>query len=86
MQAAIQKWGNSNAVRIPKPLLDSARLKRNDPIQIIAVEGRIIIQRDESAPAHIPLARRIKEAGETAADYADFKEWDSSSVGEEVFW
>lgn len=41
----IQKWGNSQAVRIPKILLESVSLKENEEVEIMANEDSIIIKR-----------------------------------------
>jgi len=40
----ISKWGNSNAVRIPKTVLDQARLREDDEIEVYAENGRIVIE------------------------------------------
>ena len=45
MYTAIQKWGNSQAVRLPKALLDSVSLKENDRVEIIADSDRILIKK-----------------------------------------
>ncbi|HEV2231783.1 MAG TPA: AbrB/MazE/SpoVT family DNA-binding domain-containing protein, partial [Terriglobia bacterium] len=34
MRAALSKWGNSLAVRIPKSLADSAQLREGEPVEI----------------------------------------------------
>ena len=39
MQATIQKWGNSHAVRLPKNLLDSLGLHENDIVNLSAENG-----------------------------------------------
>jgi antitoxin component of MazEF toxin-antitoxin module len=36
MKAQMVKWGNSLAVRIPKPVAEEAKLKEGDPIEIEA--------------------------------------------------
>lgn len=41
----IQPWGNSQAIRIPKPLLDSVPLKVNDPVEITIEDGSIVIRK-----------------------------------------
>ena len=43
MQAQVLKWGNSLAVRIPKPIADEARLQLGDPLEI-AVAGDGVVQ------------------------------------------
>lgn len=39
------KWGNSLAVRIPKPLIAEARLKDGDNLEIEASEGQLRLRR-----------------------------------------
>jgi antitoxin MazE len=43
MQAQVLKWGNSLAVRIPKPVADDAHLQLGDPLEI-AVAGDGVVQ------------------------------------------
>ena len=45
MQTTIVKWGNSQGVRLPKMLLESVNLSDNDPVEIMAEGGKIIIQK-----------------------------------------
>ncbi|MEW6243087.1 MAG: AbrB/MazE/SpoVT family DNA-binding domain-containing protein [Bacillota bacterium] len=45
MIGKIQKWGNSQGVRIPKQLLATASLRENDEVELIAEYGQIIIKR-----------------------------------------
>ncbi len=55
----IVKWGNSLAVRIPKPLAGKARLNKGDKIVIKAAEGRIELRRAEPLPTLKELVARI---------------------------
>jgi antitoxin MazE len=75
---SIQKWGNSQAVRIPKALLEKACLKENDKVELRVEDGNLIIS---PAKRRIPLAERI-------ADYqGEYKcsEWETGKpVGKEV--
>jgi len=41
----IVKWGNSLAVRIPKPVAEEAGVREGDPITIEAADGRIHLRR-----------------------------------------
>jgi antitoxin MazE len=41
----IVKWGNSLAVRIPKPIAEEAGVREGDPITIEAAEGGIQLRR-----------------------------------------
>jgi len=43
MQTKIQKWGNSLAVRIPKPFAEEAQLKSGASVDLSVDDGRIII-------------------------------------------
>ena len=44
MVGSIQKWGNSNAVRLPKGILEALHLKENDPVEIVAEETQIVLR------------------------------------------
>ena len=44
MYASIQKWGNSGAVRLPKGILDSLRLRENDRVEIVAEDNQIVLR------------------------------------------
>ncbi|MDR2197267.1 MAG: AbrB/MazE/SpoVT family DNA-binding domain-containing protein [Coriobacteriales bacterium] len=84
MISTIQKWGNSNAVRIPKPLLSDVSLKENDPVEITVLGRDILIRKITPKPAHRTLAERLEEARFAGTYQAD--EYDQSAVGDEVFW
>ncbi|OGV84026.1 MAG: multidrug transporter MatE [Lentisphaerae bacterium RIFOXYB12_FULL_65_16] len=43
MQTKIQKWGNSLAVRIPKPFVKEAHLAYGTSVDLSVDDGRIII-------------------------------------------
>jgi antitoxin MazE len=43
MQAKIQKWGNSLAVRIPKAFVKEAHVEYGTPVNLSVDDGRIII-------------------------------------------
>jgi antitoxin MazE len=58
MESSVQKWGNSSAVRLPKPLLKTAGITERDKVQILAKKNEIIIRKAEKR--HIPLAARLK--------------------------
>lgn len=45
MKAKLMKWGNSLAVRIPKPVIAEARLKSGDSLEIEASEGQLRLRR-----------------------------------------
>ena len=43
MQAKIQMWGNSLALRIPKTFAVEIGLNRNTTVELALVEGRLVI-------------------------------------------
>ena len=43
MLAKAQKWGNSIAVRIPKPVADDAGIREDDQLEISVVEGAVVL-------------------------------------------
>ena len=61
MKTTIVKWGNSQAVRMPKALLDSVLFKVNDPVEVLAENGQIVIKKIDSIPEHKTLRQRVEE-------------------------
>ena len=59
MKAQMVKWGNSLAVRIPKPVAEEARLKEGDSLEIEAVEGRVELRRASKIPTLASLVSQI---------------------------
>lgn len=45
MTTIIQKWGNSQGVRIPKVILDSVNWSENEKIVIIVDNGKLVIEK-----------------------------------------
>lgn len=43
MEAKLQKWGNSDGIRIPNSFLKSLNLKTNDKVELIQENDKIII-------------------------------------------
>ncbi len=43
MQARVQKWGNSLAVRIPKSFISQSHLKQNLLVEMSVEDGKIIL-------------------------------------------
>lgn len=79
MYTTIQKWGNSQAVRLPKGLLEVASMRENDSVEIRAENGCIIIRRANKK--HKTLEERL------AGFNDDFNctEWDTGRPqGKEV--
>lgn len=45
MYGTIQRWGNSQGIRLPKGALHTARLREDDQVEIIATEQSITIRK-----------------------------------------
>jgi len=43
MRTQVQKWGNSLALRIPKPFAIEIGLRRNSPVEVSLVHGQLVI-------------------------------------------
>lgn len=79
MYTTIQKWGNSQAVRIPKALLEKAKLGNNDKVKIRVENGNLVIS---PVKQHKTLKERIAEYN---GDYR-CNEWDTGKpLGKEVW-
>jgi antitoxin MazE len=60
MKTQMVKWGNSLAVRIPKPVVEDAKLKEGDSLEIeAAAEGHVELRR----ATKIPLRRDFGWSG-----------------------
>ncbi|AGL00002.1 AbrB/MazE/SpoVT family DNA-binding domain-containing protein [Desulfoscipio gibsoniae] len=70
MYGTIQKWGNSQAIRLPKAILEMAKLNENDKVEIKVQDGNLIIS---PVKKHKTLQERIAEYN------GDYKcsEWDT---------
>ena len=57
MYATIQKWGNSQGLRIPKVLLDALGLRENDRVELTQSDDGIQIKK--AAAGHHTLEERL---------------------------
>jgi antitoxin MazE len=44
MKAKIQKWGNSLAIRIPKPFANEIHLENNSSVEITLKDGALVVE------------------------------------------
>ncbi|MDF9407956.1 AbrB/MazE/SpoVT family DNA-binding domain-containing protein [Pelotomaculum isophthalicicum JI] len=80
MFATIQKWGNSQAVRLPKGVLEEVAMRENDRVEIRVENGSIIISRAN---------KKHKTIEERLAGYnGDYRsaEWDTGSPRGKEVW
>ena len=60
MKSQMVKWGNSLAIRIPKPVAEKARLKEGDSLEIEAsAEGHVELRRPTKIPTLAQLVSQI---------------------------
>ncbi len=72
MQTTIQKWGNSQGIRIPKAFLEALGMMENDLVELNRVDDNIVIT-------------KVKKEKEITLDDI-FKDYDGESVAEEFDW
>jgi len=78
MLAKVQKWGNSQGVRIPKSILENANISTDEELEIKVIDGRIIL---EPVQKHRTLKQRLLNYH---GDY-QISEWDTGNpTGREV--
>ena len=60
MKTQMVRWGNSLAVRIPKHVIEAARLREGDALEIEAsAEGRVELRRATKIPTLAQLVAQI---------------------------
>ena len=70
MTTRIQKWGNSQGVRISKEILDTVNWNENEEILVFVKGGRIILEKSKKK-------KNIKEL---------FADYDEKYEPEEIDW
>lgn len=43
MQLAIAKWGNSLALRLPRHIIDEAKLEEGSPVDLTVKDGMVVV-------------------------------------------
>ena len=81
MQATIQKWGNSQGIRIPKAFLEALGMMENDLVELSRVDDNIVIKKVKKE-TELTLDDIFEGyEGEVAAEEYDW----GSPVGKEVW-
>ena len=70
MTSRVRKWGNSLALRIPKPLAAEAGLKENSMVELTLCQGGLIISRSAQPTVNLDdlLAKVTKKHLHAEAD------------------
>lgn len=71
MRARIQKWGNSQGLRVAKPLLEAANFVVGEEIELFAEAGQITLRpavkrkavRIQDLAARMPKDAKLREEG-----------------------
>ncbi len=58
MLATVQKWGNSQGIRLPKSLLEAIGIRENDRVELVQSENSITIKKATAYP-HKTLEERL---------------------------
>ena len=56
MEARLQKWGNSDGIRIPSSILKSLGIKTNDIVNIAQEDDKIVISKQKK---HLTFEERL---------------------------
>lgn len=77
MYAEIQKWGNSQGIRIPKPILEILGWGEKDAVRMDAADGKLIL----SKPRHKTIQERFAGfSGEYVKEDIDWGEPEGKEV------
>ncbi len=47
MKTTIQKWGNSQGIRIPKAILDTLKWSENEKVMVLVQDNKLIIEKSK---------------------------------------
>jgi len=80
VEAVVSKWGNSSAVRLPKPYMQKLGIEDNDTVKL-SVRGNVItIEKPLKVRSFRELA--LSETGLSLEDYVQSNPYDSSNYVE----
>ncbi len=80
MITSIQKWGNSQGIRLPKNILTAAGLSAGCAVKIVAEPDRIVIHKIDKRKH-----RSLQELFQNYSGEAAGEEWDTGTpVGKEL--
>jgi antitoxin ChpS len=83
MELAIQKWGNSAAIRLPSGLLDQLHVATGDKLTVEVREGGVMLKPKRAAYS---LAELLAQCDKNAPPPKDMTAWkDARPVGNEVW-
>ena len=82
MLSKVQKWGNSQGIRIPKNILENSHIKIGEEVEITIQDGKIIVE----ATNRVHGRYKIKDlVGNMPVDYEVAEENWGDPTGREVW-
>ena len=82
MPTKIQRWGNSQGIRLPKDVMEDARLEVGDAVHLNVVDGSIVVTPARHVRGRVSLAALV--AAIPASERAVEIEW-GEPEGDEVW-
>ena len=62
MRTRVQKWGNSLAVRIPKPFANEIGLEQDSPVEVSMLDGKLVLSPIQEAALSLDqLVEKVTE-------------------------
>jgi antitoxin MazE len=83
MITKVQKWGNSQGVRIPKNLLNNTHIQIGEEVELAIRDGKIIIESTNRIHGRYSIEELAKQMPE---GYNPTEESWGDSVGKEEIW
>ena len=82
MHARLQKWGNSQGLRIPKTILEKSHVNVGDELEISAVAGEILWKKTHTVRGRYDIKTLVDQMPE---DYSGKEEGWGTPVGKEIW-
>ena len=80
MEIILQKWGNSDGIRIPSTILKSLNIKTNDKLNIEQIDDKIVISKSTKKKISLKEEFEKYNGDNLSKDY----EWDKPR-GKEIW-
>ena len=82
MLSKVQKWGNSQGIRIPKNLLENSHIKVGEEVEITVQEGKIIVESTNKIHGRYDIKDLVKRMPK---DYEPKEENWGTPIGREIW-
>lgn len=81
MNAFVQKWGNSLALRIPSALAKEIHLKQDSMVDLLILQGSMIVK--PNPKTKVSLGKMLKKI--TKKNLHTDTQWNDAPVGKEIW-